>query len=317
MRAEDDQNVSIMSPEEIGAALRGAREAAHISVVQVAERTRLSKAYIDLLEAGDFDALPGVAYVPGFIRNYCKVIQLDPTPLISAYFAQLPEEDIRPDYKFPVQALVPRMAGSMVAMVIVLAALSVYVGWVLLINKGSDDLGTATLTQEQQPLPKPTPKPAPSPTDTANITPQNSTAPDSPAPDSTSSNSPVPDSIVPDSTGQNSAPETKAPDAVNVTEAQATQRQPLQDMIITAQAASWVEIARADGEVIVSKLMREGDQLAAAIGDNLLLSTGNAGGLLLDVAELDPFAAGKIGEVLRDFPLDLNSLKQRQIHLAQ
>jgi len=44
----------------------------------------------------------------------------------------LTETEAKPEYKFHVQALVPKMAGSVVAMIVVAAALSGYVGWTLI-----------------------------------------------------------------------------------------------------------------------------------------------------------------------------------------
>jgi cytoskeleton protein RodZ len=94
--------------------------------------------------------------------------------------------------------------------------------------------------------------------------------------------------------------------------AQATARQISSELIIKATSTSWVEIVRADGEVSVSKLMRSGDSLVASIGDNLFLSTGNAGGLTLQTSTIEPFAAGNVGEILRDLPLNFDALVTRR-----
>ena len=69
---------------------------------------------------------------------------------------------------------------------------------------------------------------------------------------------------------------------------------------------------RDNGEVVVSKLLRSGDQLAASSNGNLFLSTGNAGGLTLETASLNAFRVGKVGEILRDFPLTSDMLRDRQ-----
>ena len=94
--------------------------------------------------------------------------------------------------------------------------------------------------------------------------------------------------------------------------AQATARQISSELIIKATSTSWVEIVRADGEVSVSKLMRSGDSLVATIGKNLFLSTGNAGGLTLQTSTIEPFSAGKVGEILRDLPLNFDAIVSRR-----
>ena len=84
------------------------------------------------------------------------------------------------------------------------------------------------------------------------------------------------------------------------------------ELVIKATATSWVEIVRADGKVTTSKLMRVGDSLVAFIGTNLFLSTGNAGGLTLQTSNIEPFSAGQLGEILRDFPLDFDAILMRR-----
>ena len=91
----------------------------------------------------------------------------------------------------------------------------------------------------------------------------------------------------------------------------ATPRAPERELIITANAPSWVEIAKRDGEVLVSKLLQAGEKLVTAMDDELLLSTGNAGGLMLKSEDIDSFQMGKVGEILRDMPLSREGVRVR------
>ncbi|WP_341648617.1 helix-turn-helix transcriptional regulator [Thauera humireducens] len=63
-----------------GAALRAAREARGESVAEVAFALKLNPRQIAALEADDFAALPGTAFVRGFLRNYARYVGLDPAP---------------------------------------------------------------------------------------------------------------------------------------------------------------------------------------------------------------------------------------------
>lgn len=72
---------AISSP---GALLRRAREARGESVHEVAFALKLSPRQVDALERDDFDALPGMAFVRGFMRNYARYVGLDATPLLDA-----------------------------------------------------------------------------------------------------------------------------------------------------------------------------------------------------------------------------------------
>lgn len=75
----------------VGQLLREARERADLSAADVARQLRLGLRQIEALEANDFGALPGNTIVRGFIRNYAKLLQLDPTGFLAAYEAGLPE----------------------------------------------------------------------------------------------------------------------------------------------------------------------------------------------------------------------------------
>jgi len=63
--------------EGAGQKLRRAREAAGMSVKQVAEETRIPMRHLEVIEAGDFSALPARTYAIGFSRTYAKAVGLD------------------------------------------------------------------------------------------------------------------------------------------------------------------------------------------------------------------------------------------------
>ena len=66
------------SPDGQGARLRAAREAAGLSVEAVGARLRLSERQVAALEADDHAALPPGPFVRGFVRNYARLLGLDP-----------------------------------------------------------------------------------------------------------------------------------------------------------------------------------------------------------------------------------------------
>ena len=139
MLSEGEQKAASTVNADIGSALRDARTIAGITLEDVARRTRISKSFLEFIELNQFDKLPGVGYIPGFIRNYCTAISVDPAPYIEVFKTSLTETEAKPEYKFHVQALVPKMAGSVVAMIVVAAALSGYVGWTLIDSEEISD----------------------------------------------------------------------------------------------------------------------------------------------------------------------------------
>lgn len=76
-----DSGVERLAP---GVTLRAARTAQNLSVGEVARQLRLSVAQVEALEAGAFARLPGPVFVRGFIRNYARLLKVNPEPLLQS-----------------------------------------------------------------------------------------------------------------------------------------------------------------------------------------------------------------------------------------
>lgn len=374
MTNDSVRNDEAITADDIGTLLRNARADAGFSVVEIAEMTRITKSHITALEDNDYSRLPGIAYIPGFIRNYCKVVNIDPQPLIAAYKQTTNPERDKPVYKFPVQALVPKMAGSMVAMFVVVAGLAGYIGWNFLQEDTASTAQIASLDDssldnvkrfDQTEAVEPEildPEPAPlaaiqqiqpevenNPSD--EIAPANTEISESVeianAPAETDASAPLAsqNSNTADQQGdiqqilEDTVPALQAqqiaalapaeasrsttPPSANIGEApylqnpetelrggaaQALQRNPMSEIVISASSTSWVEIAKANGEIVVSKLLRKGDNFVATADTKLFLSTGNAGGISLKMGDQKAVKIGKTGEIIRDLALTRDSL---------
>ncbi len=66
-----------------GRMLAEARERAGLSVDEVARQLRLAPRQVEALESDDHAKLPGNTFVRGFLRNYAKLLQIDPEPLLA------------------------------------------------------------------------------------------------------------------------------------------------------------------------------------------------------------------------------------------
>lgn len=86
----DESDVKIN--DSPGCQLRGARQARGLSVEQAAAQLRLSKDVIRALERDEYGTLRGNVFVIGYIRNYARLVMLDPEPLLDTYRATMPEE---------------------------------------------------------------------------------------------------------------------------------------------------------------------------------------------------------------------------------
>ena len=99
-------------------------------------------------------------------------------------------------------------------------------------------------------------------------------------------------------------------DSPGVNAAIANLRDPAQEITIRAVTASWVEIVRDNGEEVIAKLMQAGDSQVIGGNERLYLSTGNAGGLTIEVGSDKPRSLGDIGEIVRDLPLVADKLRE-------
>ncbi|MFN4149133.1 MAG: helix-turn-helix domain-containing protein, partial [Rhodocyclaceae bacterium] len=96
--ANDADETPSPQVETVGALLRAAREAAHLSHDDVARALKFSPRQIAALEADDYAALPGATIVRGFVRNYARLLKLDAAPLLQRLDATLPggPAEVRP-----------------------------------------------------------------------------------------------------------------------------------------------------------------------------------------------------------------------------
>lgn len=71
--------------KEIGEWLQRERTQREVSLEWIREETKISFRYLQALEQGDFDCLPGEPYVKGFIRSYARAVGCDPDPIVQRY----------------------------------------------------------------------------------------------------------------------------------------------------------------------------------------------------------------------------------------
>src|SRR5687767_3788123 len=79
-----------------GSMLARAREAQNLSVSDVARQLKLSVHQVEALEADEFHKLPGPVFVRGFVRNYARLVKLDPDQLAASAAGSLPRAEPPP-----------------------------------------------------------------------------------------------------------------------------------------------------------------------------------------------------------------------------
>lgn len=79
--------------KEIGERLKSEREKQQLSLKTVSERARISVSMLESIEAGHFDRIGIPVLIRGFVCNYCRVLGMDPAPLLERHSAAIEDFD--------------------------------------------------------------------------------------------------------------------------------------------------------------------------------------------------------------------------------
>lgn len=229
-----------------GAQLRAAREAAGLSLDQVAQQLKLAPRQVRALEDEDFGMLPGRTFTRGFMRNYARLLNLDPDLLV----AHLPDAAHAPSLESPplhstgttmaelptAQARAPSFGRWLIPLVLV-AAIVAAAGYEWYRGRSASVAPPPRSTETAPPaLPKTSTTPL-----------RNPVAPDSGAP--------VP--VTPPATSGELAPAAtaqpeRAAQAASVGAADAAADATL---VLRYEGPSWTEIRDSAGQMLISRLV--------------------------------------------------------------
>jgi len=70
------------APIDVGSELQRAREARGLALSEVAQQLKFAPRQLEALEQDRFDLLPGGTFVRGMVRNYARLLHIDPEPLV-------------------------------------------------------------------------------------------------------------------------------------------------------------------------------------------------------------------------------------------
>jgi len=69
----------------VGERLKQARIESGLTLQEVEEQTKIRMFYLDAIEADDYKSLPGKVYITGFLRSYCKLLNIDSDEIINEF----------------------------------------------------------------------------------------------------------------------------------------------------------------------------------------------------------------------------------------
>ena len=259
----------------VGADLRMARERLGWDLASVSAQLRIRLPYLEAIEDGRVDDLPGNAYAVGFLRTYAAAVGLDPDEISRRFRAEVADVNRRTELVFPApvpERGVPALAVVLVGLVIVIGA---YAAWYKLSgSRQTQQEPVAAVPERLAPL-------APPPAPPASVAaPQAAPAA---APAQIAAALPVPN-----------------PDGGR--------------LVVRAKSDAWVQLKdKATGNVLADRVLKPGETLPIPNRTGLLLAVGNAGGteLLLD-GQPTP-SLGAEGVVRRNLPMEVDQVRDGKL----
>jgi cytoskeleton protein RodZ len=277
-----------------------ARERLGWALADVAQRLRIRQAFLIAIEEGRFSALPGHAYALGFVRSYASLLGLSADEVARRFRTEVHDIAARTTLEFP--APVPDRgvpAGAVVFLGCVLS-IAAYIGWYRASGEQPTTAIVETVPDRLAPLAMLPPPPLPPPAPVAEI-------PAPPAPMGLPSYPPTSAgaAMPPPSFSMPPAPEppTQASDPA-VTPANDDAK-----IVIRARADTWVQIRDKAGQTLLNRVLRPGETYNVPPKQQLLFTTGNAGGVDLVVDGVTAPSLGANGVVRRDLPLDPDAIR--------
>jgi cytoskeletal protein RodZ len=221
----------------------------------MAEATKISLRFLDALEKGRIDQLPGGLFPRAFVRQYAKQLGLDAEKVVAEFLYEHGESGL------PEKPAASVSAGPGISRGLLLFLAVAVAGGVLTWKR----MGTARDAASAQP-------PATS----------------------------LPVVIQPTDRVYPPPPSLGALTPVTVTGSGIT-------LSLTAQADCWV-LAEADGQTVLNRVLSSGESETFEAHGQIVLSVGNAGGLVLKVNDHPGVSLGRRGEVKRNIVINKESL---------
>lgn len=281
---------------DVGAALKAARERQGFTLAQVEEATKIRQRFLQALEDNDPTVLGGDIYVRGFVKNYASFLGLNPNELLPPTENAVPIVTPAPNRDAEILSLPLRDTsfpfGRIITMVLafVLLGVAAYYLW-------QPDQRAMLIDRFAAYLPLPTPTITPiaaggDPASTATIPEPTATQVIVVAPDSTPTSTAVPTATLP--------PRTPTPD-LTATAAPTNTPVPVQGIVLGVRviSASWTQVyLDDDANPVLERTLTEGETFEWTGQERVYLRLGNAGGVIVTLNGQELGALGNPGAVI-------------------
>jgi cytoskeleton protein RodZ len=297
-----------------GEILRHTREHYNQTLLDIEKALRIRASQIDALEKNDYENLPGRVYVIGFVRSYAEYLGLYPERMVNLYKSQMTGHVHNPQLHFPAAASDNQLPGKWILIACAVLLIAVVSIWTYSLNnqyKSDPQNTTSTATQSVAENMQENPQFTDIEPSIGGETDTNESGAidisgETLGPENLEIAANVPQDMTnPQAAALNADPtatiETEQPVVVAVDES----------IKINLLQNSWVEIRDIKGGILVSRVLNAGEVYELKDRNDLLISIGNAGGVEFILSGNRLGAIGKMGEVVRNFPINYQSLQEK------
>lgn len=331
--------VDSLDAPRAGADLLAARERLGWALLDVAAMLRIRPSYLEALEAGRLNHLPGNVYALGYLRSYATALGLDGEEVARRFRAEAGEIPRHSELIFPTP--VPERglpAGALILLGLILVG-GAYIGWYRLSGEGKLPAESvapvparlASLAEQavpgpdgRIPMPAPSLRAPPRTDDNSEFESRHAAAenplllpeppPPPPMPIEEMRTTSIPGATATTAIAMPVPPPMRQPEpAASQTAAPQVPADPANPdgarVVLRFTGDTWVQVRERGGQTLVTKVMKAGEIFPVPSRANLVLNTGNAGRveILVDGAVVPP--VGGQGAVRKDVPLDPDLLK--------
>ena len=118
-----------------GAWLRGQREVRRVDLETIAQSSKINIRYLELLEEDRFDLLPASIFVRGFLREYARIVGLDPDEVLNFYLVASAGGEYERSTETAGSSTPTWLVGRTVAVLVGLAVVAAAIVWLTAMDR--------------------------------------------------------------------------------------------------------------------------------------------------------------------------------------
>jgi cytoskeleton protein RodZ len=303
--------------ETVGTALREARIARGEDSATVARLLKMRREQLEAIETCDLAKLPGRTYAVGFVRSYARHLGLDAEAMVQRFKDETTGQDIDK----PVDLVFPKAreeyrapGGSIVVLALGIATVIYGISYVTVPGRKQASVAQA----EEAAVIVEAAKPAAAPAKAApalGVPGDSDRAPVEVAVSFVAGKNPLPDQAAPEA-ALPPVPPAVAPFAVaEAPGAAQPAAQPASRINLKAVEPTYIQIRDPklprSRSILIARVLNVGESYSPPDRVGLIMQTGNAGGLQVEVDGRSLGVMGRSGEVITRVPLDASYFLER------